>query len=218
MAPVFPALQNPWISPNATGNFTYTCLIDDEYNTAQGFVSLNVRPVPYVNFGSGDTLVCVYDTLVLDAGNPGAQYVWSNGSAERTISVTTTGIGFDMQTYSVTVTNPTTGCQSGDTVSIVFDFSACNAIDEDNSGNSCLIYPNPGDGTLHLVFQRGVREAIVSASNLLGENIWGPFEFKNLDVDGEVVINLGKMPEGVYFIHIKNDNSVLSTSKYILRR
>ena len=52
----------------------------------------------------------------------------------------------------------------------------------------------------------------------LGRDIWGPFEYKDTDVNGEIIINLGMQPEGVYFIHIKNDNSVLSTSKYILRR
>jgi hypothetical protein len=213
------SLQDPWVTPQATGSFIYTCTINDGYNSAQGSVAVNVRPVPFINFGSGDTIVCVYDTLVLDAGNPGSEYLWSNGSSERKIRVATTGIGFDIQTYSVTITNPTSGCHSGDTVNVIFDFSACNGIKDDNSGNSYLIYPNPGDGTLHLVFQPGVKEAIVNASNLLGENIWGPFQFKDVDVNGgEVIINLGKMPEGVYFIHIKKDNSILNTSKYILRR
>jgi hypothetical protein len=210
--------QNPWITPQATGSFIYTCTISDGYNTAQGSTALNVREVPLINFGSADTVVCVYDTLVLDAGNPGAQYLWSNGSSARTIQVTSTGIGFDMQTFSVTVTNPLSGCQSGDTLSVIFDFSACNGINDINPGNSYRIYPNPGDGTLHLVFQAGLKDAEVSATNLLGENIWGPFEYKETDVNGEIIINLGKQPEGVYFIHIKNDNSVLSTAKYIFRR
>jgi hypothetical protein len=209
--------QDPWITPQSVGSFIYTCLINDGYNTFQASVGVNVREVPFIDFGSGETVVCVYDTLTLDAGNPGAQYVWSNGSTERKIYVVSTGIGFDMQTYSVIVTNPVTDCQSENTIDVIFDFSACNGIDEEN-GNSYRIYPNPGDGTLHLVFQPGVKEAAVSISNLLGENIWGPFEFKDVESNNDIVINLGKNPEGVYFIHIKNDNSVLTTDKYILRR
>jgi hypothetical protein len=212
------SLQDPWITPAASGSFIYTCIISDGYNTAQGSTALNVREIPVVSFGSGDTIVCVYDTLALDAGNPGAQYLWSNGSSDRKIRVATTGIGFDMQSYSVLVTNPSTGCQASDTVIVIFDFSACNGIKDDNPGNSCRIYPNPGDGTLHVVFQSGVKKAIVSVSNMLGENIWGPNEFGSLDVNGEVVISLEKKPEGVYFIHIKNDNSVLNSFKYILRK
>jgi hypothetical protein len=210
--------QNPWVTPPATGSFIYTCTVSDGYNTAQGSTALNVRQVPMTNFGSADTIVCVYDTLMLDAGNPGAEYLWSNGSSDRKIRVTSTGIGFDMQTFSVVVTNPESGCSSGDTVSVIFDFSACNGVSDNIPGNSYQIYPNPGDGTLHLVFQSGVKEAEVHVSNILGQNIWGPFEYKDSDGNGEVMINLGKQPDGVYFIHIKNDNLVLSTSKYILRR
>lgn len=46
-----------------------------------------------------DTYICVDDTLVLNAGNPGASYVWSTGMLSQSISVTNPG------TYKVTVTN-----------------------------------------------------------------------------------------------------------------
>lgn len=212
--------QNPWVTPQTTGSFIYTCVVNDGYNSAQGSTSLNVLNVPSVNFGSGDTIICVFDTLVLDAGNSGSQYqyLWSNGSSERKIRVATTGIGFDIQSYSVTVKNLESGCESEASITIVFDFSVCNGIKEDNSGNSCLIYPNPGDGTLHLVFQPGINEALVSASNLLGENVWGPYLFKDLAANSEVILNFGEIPGGIYFIHVVNNNSVLSTSKYFLRR
>lgn len=210
--------QNPWVTPQAAGFFLYNCIVSDGFNSVQGSVGLNVRDVPFVNFGSGDTIVCVYDTLVLDAGNPESYYIWSNGSTDRTISVARTGFGSDIQTYSVTVTNPLTGCYSEDTIRIVFDLSACNGIEGDETWHLCRIYPNPGDGTLHLVFQSGVKEALISASNILGETIWGPYQFKDLEVNGDIVINLGINPKGVYFIHFKYDDSVLSTSKYILRR
>ncbi|MCK9399900.1 MAG: hypothetical protein M0Q51_07905 [Bacteroidales bacterium] len=210
-------IQNPVITPQMPGAFIYTCTVNDGFNSVQGSVAINVRSVPFIDFGFGDTTICVYDTVVLDAGNPGSEYVWSNGSTESWILVATTGIGFDMQTHSVTVTNPS-GCQLEATVNVIFDFSACNGIEGDETGKLCRIYPNPGDGTLHLVFQPGVKEAIVSASNLLGQNICGPYHFDGLDKKSEVIINIGNQPEGVYFIHIKNNVSVLYTTKYILRR
>jgi hypothetical protein len=209
--------QNPIITPLTPGAFIYTCTVNDGFNSVQGSVAINVRSIPYVNFGFGDTTICVYDTVVLDAGNPGSDYVWSNGSTERTITVATTGIGFDMQTHSVTVTNPS-GCQAEKTVSVIFDFSVCNGIEADNTGKLRSIYPNPGDGTLHLIFQPGVRQADIFASNILGQNIWGPVHFDALDKKGEIIINIGNQPEGIYFFHIKYDDSVLYTTKYILRR
>ncbi len=46
-----------------------------------------------------DSLYCGVDTMLLDAGNPGAHYRWSNGSDGRYLEVTQSG------TYSVVVNN-----------------------------------------------------------------------------------------------------------------
>ncbi len=72
--------------------------------------SINVvfNALPVVNLGS-DLNICIEDTTVLDAGNPGSTYLWSTGETTRTIKVNTAG------TYSVTVTN-TNGCANTDQV------------------------------------------------------------------------------------------------------
>jgi hypothetical protein len=82
----------------------------------------------------------------------------------------------------------------------------------------CRLYPNPGDGTIHLLFNPVVSEAVISVSNLTGQNVWAPFQFKNLDLKGEVTINLNLMDEGVYFIHIEDDDMVSFSIKYFLRK
>lgn len=56
-----------------------------------------ISPTPVIELGS-DTSICYGNTLILDAGNPGSTYHWSNGSSERFLSVTESG------TYQVTVT------------------------------------------------------------------------------------------------------------------
>jgi cyclophilin family peptidyl-prolyl cis-trans isomerase len=50
-----------------------------------------------VNLGN-DTVIREGETLILDAGNPGAEFLWSNGSATQKITVDTSG------TYWVRVT------------------------------------------------------------------------------------------------------------------
>lgn len=56
----------------------------------------NVNPV--VDLGA-DTTICTGETLTLDAGNPGASYVWSNsGEVSQTLEVSTSG------TYTVYAT------------------------------------------------------------------------------------------------------------------
>jgi gliding motility-associated-like protein len=59
-----------------------------------------------------DQLICNADATVLDAGNPGAAYLWSTNANTQTISVDSSG------DYSVQVTEPS-GCVLRDTVSIV---------------------------------------------------------------------------------------------------
>ncbi|MBT7492793.1 MAG: T9SS type A sorting domain-containing protein, partial [Bacteroidetes bacterium] len=46
-----------------------------------------------------DTAICPGDSLMLDAGNEGAEYLWSNGETTQEITV------FDAATYTVMVTN-----------------------------------------------------------------------------------------------------------------
>jgi PKD repeat protein len=65
---------------------------------------------PLVNLGV-DKQECAGIAVLLDAGNPGATYLWSTGATTQSISVTTPGI------FIVSVTN-TNGCISNDTIVI----------------------------------------------------------------------------------------------------
>ncbi|MEM6261856.1 MAG: T9SS type A sorting domain-containing protein [Bacteroidota bacterium] len=71
-------------------------------------VLLTVTPSPTVDLGL-DTTEC--DVYVIDAGNPGATYAWSDGNTQQTNIVSTSG------TYSVKVTD-NNGCEGFDTVNV----------------------------------------------------------------------------------------------------
>ncbi|MFN8397350.1 MAG: PKD domain-containing protein [Bacteroidia bacterium] len=77
--------------------------------TSSDTIGLQIVLAPVVSLGPDRTLCGPGN--VLDAGNPGASYVWSNGATTQTVPVTTTG------NYSVTVTNAV-GCSSQDNVNI----------------------------------------------------------------------------------------------------
>jgi len=64
---------------------------------------------PIVNLGN-DTAICIGESLTLDAGNAGLDFLWNDNSTDQTLDVTTAGA------YSVTVTDGT--CSTTDTINV----------------------------------------------------------------------------------------------------
>ena len=54
-------------------------------------IDINFKEVPVVQLGD-DTVLCPNDTVLLEAYQPGAQYLWSNGSTNSFIRVDSSGI------------------------------------------------------------------------------------------------------------------------------
>ena len=95
------------ISVNAAGTYAVTvtrlgCVLSDSASVA-------LAPIPVVNLGN-DVALCPGSSLVLDAGNPGGTYLWSNTQITRTILVSASGV------YYVRVSNGV--CSKTDTITI----------------------------------------------------------------------------------------------------
>lgn len=94
---------------------------------------------PKVNLGN-DTTLCLGDSLVLNAGNPGALYVW-NGNYSDT-NQKQTFVVRDEGKYRVIVTVP--GCSSMDTIEISYLAPSNFSLGPDQlicEGESVLLYP-----------------------------------------------------------------------------
>jgi hypothetical protein len=92
-----------------TSSGTYTVTVSDAIGCSEtDDVVVTILPSPAVSLG-GDQLLCNGASAVLDAGNPGATYLWSTSAATQTITVSTAA------TYSVAVTD-SSGCTGMDTV------------------------------------------------------------------------------------------------------
>ncbi|MBL7980891.1 MAG: gliding motility-associated C-terminal domain-containing protein [Flavobacteriales bacterium] len=99
-------------SVTATNSGTYTVLVTNSSGCSATFDAVvNVIQPPTVYLGA-DTALCEGQVLVLDAGNPGSTYAWSNGSTGRYLNVSTAG------TYSVSVNN---GCVRNDAIAVFFN-------------------------------------------------------------------------------------------------
>jgi hypothetical protein len=216
----------PTVTPTATT--TYQVVVNDGYNTTFGFVTVTVNQLPEINLIPDDPKVsvisateiglCVFDTIPISAGNPGATYLWSDGSVEQSILLATSGISFDMQEYNVVVTNPETGCVNTATITASFTFSNCSyGIEEIRADNRLKVYPNPsGDGIFNMLIEdiRGVTKVeIYNAQGML------VYSTDYMLVGNKVFreeLNLGNAQKGIYFLKLSNNEAVI-IQKIIIR-
>lgn len=96
---------------SATSTGTYAVTVTDMNScSASDTIDITINNLPTPNLGA-DSSSCG-GSITLDAGNPGMDYLWNNSSTSQTITVFITG------TYSVMVTDLSTGCQAADTVNL----------------------------------------------------------------------------------------------------
>jgi hypothetical protein len=190
--------------------------VSDGFNSASGSVGVTVNNAPSISLGS-DTTVCVFDTIMLDAGNPGSTYVWSNGSTERQISVGSTGIGYENKMVYVTVTSPQ-GCTGTAMRTIAFDFVACSGLNDLEPGYSFYIYPNPGQGMLSLVFQGIPGIFHLDVIDWLGKTVLQKDELLPGLSHSPYLLDLREFPDGIYLMRIVVDGAQAGAVKYILSR
>lgn len=103
---------------SAAGDYdvvTWTDFSGDEDETNDLLTTVvSSLATPTLDLGANKT-VC--DITTLDAGNIGSTYLWSTGATTQTIDVTESG------TYTVTVTNPTSGCAVTDNITVTVNYT-----------------------------------------------------------------------------------------------
>jgi hypothetical protein len=193
---------NPMVNPLI--NTAYEVVVSDQFNTTQGSTVVSIYPEPVIKLGPPDTTVCIYDTVRLNAGNPGCTYLWSNGSTEQQISFGTTGIGYDSQLYSVEVVNEN-GCKSTGSITVIFSFDVCTGIDDLNQTGHVRIYPNPANDKVRIDVD-GISGKISGALlTTLGKTV-RDFSFLESNAISSANIDLTDLPKGIYFVRISNSS------------
>lgn len=156
-------------SPCATGN-------SGEFEDYT-FTVLTPCVDPIVDLGN-DTLICEGTSLILDAGNPGLSYEWSDGSTNQTLDVQSAGL------YYVTVIDGT--CSGSDSILIeTIPAPSADGIELFDLGNATFDYSvingeniesyfwNFGDGNTstdpnptHTYLQTGLYNVTVAIANI----------------------------------------------------
>lgn len=218
----------PKVSPLETSY--YTVVVYDGFNSATGQVTVTVNPLPLIdlfpyndpriqNLGNGQMGICVYDTVTLDAGNPGHDYLWSNGSTDQIIRINTSGLSFDEQHYQVTVKNIETGCADDSEIIAYFNFQNCSyGIDELRNDKRMIVYPNPAqDGIFNVLLSDLKGEMLLEVISISGNRIFS----KNLELQAnnrkEISINLSRFSAGMYILKLSGNDELIYRSLIILK-
>lgn len=117
----------------------YWCDVTKDGCKYRDSLILIVKPLPLVDLGS-DTTLCEDKTMLLNATNAGAQYVWQDASINPTYLIT------QMGQYFVKVT--LNGCVSKDTIKINYDLKPKFSLGPDRllcSGNTIILDPKIND-------------------------------------------------------------------------
>jgi gliding motility-associated-like protein len=174
--------NSPTFRVKQTG--TYAVSVTLNGCTSSDSVQMNFDNSPKVNFGN-DTTICFNTTMILDASNNNATYLWNDGSTDPTLTVVNTGL----QSVVVTIAN----CVGSD--SIWIDHTVCGVFVEMPN----IITPN-GDGmndTFVPISLLGVKDVTTIVYNRWGDEIFvskdPQVKWEGKDKKGELV------PTGVYY-------------------
>ncbi|MDD3742844.1 MAG: T9SS type A sorting domain-containing protein [Lentimicrobiaceae bacterium] len=203
------------VSPQSTT--TYTILLDDTFNQTERQITVNVNPLPVVNLlkpeyilENGIIQLCVYDTLMLDAGNTGAAYLWQDGGTQQYHMALTSGITFDLQEFSVQVTDATTGCINHDTVMVMFTFTACSyGLEEVLPQDLMKIFPNPAQHSVTVSLDGPTDIYKVVLTDLSGRTVFERKINKNVTGILNTTIDLTPFQKGTYLVKITASKGIL---------
>ena len=188
------------ITVTAGGTYSVTRTIGGTSSIpAYGFAEPKTLPV--VDLGN-DTYVCAKQSVLLDAGNSDASYLWTpGGQTSQSILLDSSGLSIGTHLISVLVTSPNS-CSVSDSILVTFD--QCASISEVNDNILFNINPNPSNGIFHLAINGLYETANLNIINMSGKIVYSDI----LNNEGFVnkSIDLGYIPKGMYFLRVISKN------------
>ncbi|MGE0568032.1 MAG: T9SS type A sorting domain-containing protein [Bacteroidia bacterium] len=186
---------NAVVSPTASSSYTVIgtnslgC-VSQTYATSD----VSVTPSPIVSV-TGNTFICNGQVTILNATGADT-YSWSSGPTTSSISVSPSVT----TSYIAMGTSSTTGCTGTKTITITV--SNCTGIDSNTSINGIQIYPVPNDGVFVVELNNSL-EKTIELFDINGKTV-----YLDKSIDNKININIKSLPNGIYYVKIKTDNSV----------
>lgn len=125
------------------------------------------------------------------------------------------GSATDTDSFIFTVEDGTGGFLPPTQFNIVIDEDATVDTDDIYTDNDVIVYPNPTDNLVNIKFANPVnQEVIIDIQNVQGQII-GTYRFDGIASDVE--LNTSNLADGVYFLNIQSENTILS-KKVVIQR
>lgn len=193
------------ITASGEGMNTYWVeVINENSCLSSDTVMIDFATSPIVELGA-DTIICHNSAMTLDAGNPGASYLWSTGETTQTINIAGEDFEYGTYDFSVQVTNDK-GCENTDDITV--EIKDCTSIDENQQLVSLNVFPNPNTGMFNLNLSSfGSQTVSVQIINLSGKVV---YEVTDLKINNayQMEINLDNAANGVYNIFVISENGI----------
>jgi hypothetical protein len=192
------------------GDYSVKVMNPNGCSATSSLVSIIVHPLPVVFLGN-DTNVVPGASVLLNAGPGFNSYQWSTGATSQTIVVDSSGQGMGIKTIWVMVTD-NYYCHGRDTIKI--NFVNNPGIEEESNMLNFRVYPNPTDGMVRLDFANGVPgSGMIELMTIEGKQVRS---FNLTKQKHPVQLDLGNLPEGVYFLRISGEEGA-GVTKVVIR-
>lgn len=153
-------------------------------------IEVSLYPNPSINLGA-DTIICIGDTLTLDAGSGYASYLWSDNSNGQTLKV------FAKGTYNVLVTS-NQGCEGFD--EIVVDTTTCTNSMDQLQLSGLKIYPVPAMEILHIEWPSADQQLSITLLDLSGKVLLD----KSIEAgNNSSILSVEDLKAGIYVLRVQ---------------
>ncbi len=223
------------VTPTTSGTVVYNLHLTDQYgNEFDGSTTVEVKPLPVIDLipegiipiGPDTIVVCVRDSVMLDAGQEGdpeeTTYFWTQANyLGRYFKATTNGNWIDFQTHEVRVNYPgANGCESIGEITIVFDFNECQiGIDENipDDQQAFQIFPNPNNGAFTILLNQEMHDLEIRVFDYVGKQVYTESFNGKFEKGYQQQFQLNLKQKGIYFIQLLSESTSLSVQKIVVR-
>ncbi|MGD1846244.1 MAG: T9SS type A sorting domain-containing protein [Salibacteraceae bacterium] len=180
---------------------TYNVVVTDSSGCVST-ASVNItasNPAPIVDLGGPFAVICENSTYDIDAGSAFQTYLWSDGSTNQILSVSTPG------TYTVTVTD-FNGCEGIGELTLVTD--PCVSVATLSDPFSLNYFPNPTSGELNIAIKGWTgKDLHLQVFNLQGQVVYAMRQ-DQMPANFQYQIDLSSEAQGIYLLRVSNGETI----------